>query len=183
MLHISWWFLLLGLGIYAIYFLGGLISILIMYLVDIIVKVFKFKTKLQAEKILNFFEKNNDKFFKSFFILTIICLVVIPLNNLVYYFKCDNENKSLRISKNKQFIENKNYHFYKIIAPSNQWVSADFYHYYTFSTDSIENIKELKFIKINKKIYVKPLVIVELTKEEFLEKTKDIILEEEFKNE
>ena len=137
MLHISWWFLLLGLGIYAIYFLGGLISILIMSLID----TFKFKIGPQAKKILDFFEKNNNKFVRSFIILTIICLILIPLNNLVWYIKCSNKNELIRLIKNKQFIENKNYYFYKIAgAPNNMKTSGPIIQYYTYSINSIEII-------------------------------------------
>ena len=180
MLHISWWFLLLGLGIYAIYFLGGLISILIMSLID----TFKFKIGPQAKKILDFFEKNNNKFVRSFIILTIICLILIPLNNLVWYIKCSNKNELIRLIKNKQFIENKNYYFYKIAgAPNNMKTSGPIIQYYTYSINSIEIIKKMNFVQINKNIYVKPFTITIITKEEFLEKTKNTLLEEEFKNE
>ena len=61
--------------------------------------------------------------------------------------------------------------------------SAPFIQYYTYSTDSIETIKKLEFVQINKNTYVKPFTIVEITKDEFLEKTKGILLEEEYKNE
>lgn len=179
MLHISWWFLLLGLGVYAFYFVVGLILILLSVGFDLLIKLFKLKIKPQAENLLDFFEKNNGKFIKSFFYLTILCLILIPLNNLIWHIRCSNKIEEYNYFQNKQYIESSGIkYFYKITAVP-LYRSEDHVIYYVCSNKSIEEIQKDKFIRVNKHLYVEAKAILQISKEEFLEETTERILKDE----
>ena len=179
MIHISYWFLLTGLGLYVIYFLSGLLTILIINCFDLIVNKLKLKIKPQAQKLLDFFEKNNGKFIKLFLYFTIICLIGIPLNNLVFHIRQTNKIESYNLLQNKEYIESLNIQYFYKITSGPIYRTNDFVIYYVWSNKSIEEIQKDKFIKVSKTLYVEPIVILQISKEEFLSKTTERVLKNE----
>ena len=179
MTYISYWFLLIGLGLYVIYFLSGLLTILIINCFDLIVNKLKLKIKPQAQKLLDFFEKNNGKFIRSFIYLTVICFITIPLNNLIHYIRQSNKIEAYNLSQNKEYIESLNIQYFYKVTSGPIYRTNDFVIYYVWSNKSIEEIQKDKFIKVSKTLYVEPIVILQINKEEFLLKTTERVLKNE----
>lgn len=190
MLHISWWFLLSGLTLYIIYFIIGIIAILLTGLVEYIIlkiqvkkgkKLDKYESK--ATKLLDMFE--TKKLERIFIILQVSVLICIPVNNLIYSIRMNLKDTELRLMNNKKYLNNNLYHYYKVVSLiSNSTAEVDISRnvsaYYTFSTKTLEEIKNLPTIKIRKNMYVKPMILIEVSKEEFLKNTQNLNLEKEF---
>ena len=147
--------------------------------IDIILKAFKLKVNPQARKILDFFEKNNGKFIRSFIYLTVICFITIPLNNLVFHIRQTNKIEAYNLLQNKEYIESLNIQYFYKITSGPIYRTNDFVIYYVWSNKSIEEIQKDKFIKVSKTLYVEPIVILQINKEEFLSKTAERVLKNE----
>jgi len=179
MLYISFWWLLCPIILYAIYFIFGCISIGSILLYSIILKK-KFNKEYNGEtnKFILFLN-NFSSYFRNICIgLFILSLIIILLNNIFYNIRLSDKKEQLNILRNEQFLDKQNIiYFYKIISYDIE-SRTQYIQYYIFSNEKSEKIIEKTMVKINKKTYVKPLAIIELTKKEFLEKTKNILLEE-----
>lgn len=182
MLNISYWWILLAIVLYAIYFIFGCISIGCIMLYSIILKK-KFNKDYDGKSNKFIFALNNfSTYFRNIcIVLLILSIIIIPINNLFYNIRLKDKNEQLNFIRNEQFINKSNYsHFYKVVAINNNKLDdcCNIYkYYYVSSMESIEKIQEHKFIKVNKVLYVKPVIILEITKEQYLENTKTILLE------
>ena len=183
MLYISYWWILIAIVLYAIYFIFGCISIGCIMIYSIILK--KKVNKIYDGKTNKFILALNN--FSTYFrniciVLLILSAIIIPVNNLFYNIKIKDKNEQLNFIRNEQFINKVNYtHFYKVVAINNDKLDdcCNIYkYYYVSSVEPIEKIQEHKFIKVNKVLYIKPVVINEISKNQFLEKTKTISFED-----
>lgn len=182
MLYISYWWLLTGLCLFGIYFILGALFIFIVNFINIISKnKFNKNYDEQIEKYSNNLNNISKVTNKIFIGITVFTLIVIPLNNIIYNVRQTNQKEQLNIISNERYIsDNKYNHFYKVVAINNDKLDnccKIYKFYYISSTESIEKIQEHKFIKVNKTLYIKPVVILEIAKEQYLENTKDILLE------
>ena len=183
MLYISFWWLLCPIILYAIYFIFGCISIGSILLYSIILKK-KFNKEYNGEtnKFILFLNKFSSYFRNICIGLFILSFIVILSNNIFYNIRLSDKKEQLNILKNEQFINKSNHtHFYKVVAINNDKLDncCNIYKfYYISSTESIEKIQEHKFIKVNKVLYIKPVVILEITKEQYLENTKTVLFED-----
>lgn len=189
MLHISWWFLLLVPGIYITYIIGTILLALLVGLIEsTYLKLSKKKVDFttyepKASKLLNIFE--SKKIINIIIYFSGSLLLLIPINNVINFFRVEYNETQARIYQNKQFLNGKNYHYYKVTSlksgsNSQECESWNVSSYYTFSIKTLEEIKDLSSIRINKHIYVKPFVIVEISEKEFLERTNNILLKRNY---
>lgn len=182
MLYISYWWLSIAVVLYAIYFIFGCISIgSIMLYSSILKKKFNKIYDWKSNKFILMLNNFSTSFRNICIGILILSIIVIPVNNIFYNIRSTDKTEQLNIIRNEQFINKSNHtHFYKVVAINNDKLDncyKIYKFYYISSIESIEKIQEHKFIKVNKTLYIKPVVILEISKEQYLENTKNILLE------
>ena len=179
MFHISWWYVLLAVIYPVTIYLIDIILRLIDDVQDVILLIlYKISKNI---KYLNLAEKDifyplSNKFLKKYFfygsnisiIIYVVCLIIIPINNIVYSIRLDIKSYNIRCEKNKAYLINKNYNYYKISSNNPNYRSDCNYIYYIYSDKTIEQLLQQSYIQINKDLYVKPQTIVKISLEDFV---------------